>query len=85
MRRIAVALLSLGLAACAAGEALTEVAKPALDLSEKGKTAGEGDNTGFSRSVAARYAGARRRRRSFRTSSRKGSAVMRPLPVAHAP
>jgi hypothetical protein len=57
MRRIAVAFLSLGLAACAAGETLTEGAKPALDLSEKGKTSGDGDNTGFSRSVAARYAG----------------------------
>ncbi|WP_291198308.1 hypothetical protein [Hyphomonas sp.] len=57
MRRIGIALVSLVLAACAAGEALTEGAKPALDLSEKGKTSGDGDNTGFSRSVAARYAG----------------------------
>lgn len=57
MRRIGIALVSLVLAACAAGEALTEGAKPALDLSEKGKTSGDGDNTRFSRSVAARYAG----------------------------
>ena len=57
MRRIGIALVSFVLAACAAGEALTEGAKPALDLSETGKTSGDGDNTGFSRSVAARYAG----------------------------
>lgn len=57
MRRIGIALVSLVLAACAAGEALTEGAKPALDLSEKGKTGGDGGNTAFSLSVAARYAG----------------------------
>ena len=57
MRRIGIALVSFVLAACAAGEALTEGAKPALDLSETGKTSGDGDNTRFSRSVAARYAG----------------------------
>lgn len=56
MRRLGIALLSGLLAACAAGEARSEGAKPALDLSETGKTSGDGANTGFSRSVAARYA-----------------------------
>ena len=57
MSRIGIALVSFVLAACAAGEALTEGGKPALDLAETGKTSGDGDNTRFSRSVAARYAG----------------------------
>lgn len=53
-----VAVLSV-LAACAAGEARTEVAgPPALDLSEKGLTSGDGTDNAFARSVAARYADA---------------------------
>lgn len=56
MRRLGIAFLSGVLAACAAGEARTEGAKPALDLPETDKTSGDGADTGFSRSVAARYA-----------------------------
>lgn len=56
--RIGAVAFSILIAACAAGPALPDVAgKPALDLTETGQTSGDGSNTRFARSVAARYAG----------------------------
>jgi hypothetical protein len=56
MHRLAATALFLTLAAAAPASAQLE-GRPALDLSETGKTTGTGADTAFARSVATRYAG----------------------------